>query len=93
MLRPDVVWFGEPLPQNIWQSAMKEASACDVMIIVGTSLVVSPANTLPVYAKQNGAILIEVNPEKTVMSNDMALSVQATSVETLPKLLSIFKNE
>ena len=93
MLRPDVVWFGEPLPQNIWQSAMKEASACDVMIIVGTSLVVSPANTLPVYAKQNGAILIEVNPEKTVMSNDMVLSVQATSVETLPKLLSIFKNE
>ena len=93
MLRPDVVWFGEPLRQNIWQSAMKEASVCDVMIIVGTSLVVSPANTLPVYAKQNGAILIEVNPEKTVMSNDMALSVQATSVETLPKLLSIFKNE
>ena len=93
MLRPDVVWFGEPLPQNIWQSAMKEASVCDVMIIVGTSLVVSPANTLPVYAKQNGAILIEVNPEKTVMSNDMVLSVQATSVDTLPKLLSIFKNE
>ena len=93
MLRPDVVWFGEHLPQNIWQNAMKEASVCDVMIIVGTSLVVSPANTLPVYAKQNGAILIEVNPEKTVMSNDMALSVQATSVETLPKLLSIFKNE
>ena len=93
MLRPDVVWFGEPLPQDIWQSAIKEASICDVMIIVGTSLVVSPANTLPVYAKQNGAILIEINPEKTVMSNDMALSVQATSVETLPKLLSIFKNE
>ena len=93
MLRPDVVWFGESLPQNIWQSAVKEASVCDVMVIVGTSLVVSPANTLPVYAKQNGAILIEVNPEKTVMSNDMALSIQATSVETLPKLLSIFKNE
>jgi NAD-dependent deacetylase len=93
MLRPDVVWFGEPLPQDIWQSAVKEASVCDVMIIVGTSLVVSPANTLPVYAKQNGAILIEVNPEKTVMSNDMALSIQATSVEVLPKMLSIFKNE
>ena len=93
MLRPDVVWFGEPLPQNIWQSAIKEASVCDVMVIVGTSLVVSPANTLHVYAKQNGAILIEVNPEKTVMSNDMTLSIQATSVGVLPKMLSIFKNE
>ena len=93
MLRPDVVWFGESLPQDIWQSAIKEASVCDVMVIVGTSLVVSPANTLPVYAKQNGAILIEVNPEKTVMSNDMAISIRATSVEVLPKMLSIFKNE
>ena len=93
MLRPDVVWFGESLPQDIWQSAIKEASVCDVMVIVGTSLVVSPANILPVYAKQNGAILIEVNPEKTVMSNDMAISIRATSVEVLPKMLSIFKNE
>ena len=93
MLRPDVVWFGESLPQDIWQSAIKEASVCDVMVIVGTSLVVSPVNTLPAYAKQSGAILIEVNPEKTVMSNDMALSIRATSVEVLPKMLSIFKNE
>ena len=91
MLRPDVVWFGEHLPQNIWQNAIEEASVCDVMVIVGTSLVVSPANTLPVYAKQNGAVLIEVNPEKTVMSNDMDLSIQATSAEVLPKILSIFK--
>ena len=93
ILRPDVVWFGEALPQNVWKNAMEEASACDIMIIVGTSLVVSPANTLPIYAKQNGATLIEVNPEKTVMSNDMDLSIQDTSANTLPKILSILKNE
>ena len=92
ILRPDVVWFGEELPQNIWKNAMKEASTCDVMIIVGTSLAVSPANTLPIYAKQNGATLIEVNPEKTVMSNNMDLSIQATSTTILPKILSILKN-
>lgn len=66
ILRPDVVWFGEGLPQDVWSQAIVHAQSCDIMIIVGTSLVVSPANTLPVYAKQNGAILIEVNPEKTV---------------------------
>jgi len=93
MLRPDVVWFGEALPQDVWKNAMKEASTCDIMIIAGTSLVVSPANTLPIYAKQNGATLIEVNPEKTVMSNDMDLSIQATSANTLPKILAILKNE
>ena len=93
ILRPDVVWFGEALPQDVWKNAMEEASRCDIMIIAGTSLVVSPANTLPIYAKQNGATLIEVNPEKTMMSNDMDLSIQDTSANILPKILSVLKNE
>ena len=92
ILRPDVVWFGEALSEEVWKNAIKEASACDVMIIAGTSLAVSPANTLPIYAKQNGATLIEVNPEKTVMSNDMDLSIQTTSTNALPKMLSFLKN-
>ena len=91
ILRPDVVWFGEQLPQDIWQRAINEASLCDVMVIAGTSLAVSPANTLPIYAKQNGAILIEINPERTVMSNDMDLSIQSTSARTLPEILSVLK--
>ena len=91
ILRPDVVWFGELLPQKIWQQAIIHASECDAMIIVGTSLVVSPANTLPVYAKQNDAILIEINPEKTIMSSDMDLSIRANSIVALPEFISIFK--
>ena len=91
ILRPNVVWFGEPLPQDIWQEAITHASKCDVMVIVGTSLVVSPANTLPLYAKQNNAFLIELNPEKTMMSYDMDLSVRSTSVMALPELVSIFR--
>lgn len=91
ILRPNVVWFGEPLPQDIWQEAMIHSSNCDIMIIAGTSLVVSPANTLPLYAKQNNAFLIELNPEETMMSSDMDLSVRSTSVTALPQLLSIFK--
>ena len=93
ILRPDVVWFGEALSEEVWKNAIKEASTCDVMIIAGTSLAVSPANTLPIYAKQNGATLIEVNPEKTVMSNDMDLSMQTTSTNALPKMLSVLENK
>lgn len=89
ILRPDVVWFGEGLPQDVWSDAITHAQSCDVMIIAGTSLVVSPANTLPLYAKQNGAVLIEVNPEKTVMSSDMDLSVREKSAIALPELVSI----
>lgn len=90
MLRPDVVWFGEPLPQDVWTNAIMHAQSCDVMIIAGTSLVVSPANTLPLYAKQNGAVLIEVNPERTSLSEDMNLSLRETSANALPHLVSLF---
>jgi NAD-dependent deacetylase len=90
MLRPDVVWFGEPLPQDVWTNAIMHAQNCDVMVIAGTSLVVSPANTLPLYAKQNGAILIEVNPERTSLSEDMNLSLRETSANALPHLVSLF---
>lgn len=91
ILRPDVVWFGEALPQDVWQQAIIEANSCDMMIIAGTSLVVSPANTLPIYAKQNHAKLVEVNPEETVMSADMDLSLKTTSAIALPELVSIFR--
>lgn len=91
ILRPDVVWFGESLPQDVWQKAMIFASQCDLMVIAGTSLVVSPANTLPIYAKQNNATLIEVNPENTEMSSEMDLVIRKTSATTLPEFVSMFK--
>jgi len=91
ILRPDVVWFGEPLPQDVWGDAMTHSSLCDVMVVAGTSLSVSPANLLPIYAKQNGALMIEVNPEETLMSASMDLSVRSTSAKALPELVSIVK--
>lgn len=87
MLRPDIVWFGESLPQNVWGKAIILANQCDLMIIAGTSLVVSPANTLPIYAKQNNAILIEINPQDT----EMDLVIRKTSAIALPEFVSLFK--
>ena len=91
ILRPDVVWFGEPLPQKVWQQAITYASKCDLMIITGTSLVVSPANSLPIFAKQNKATLLEINPEETELSSEMDIMIRNTSAITLPKLVRIFK--
>ncbi len=91
ILRPDVVWFGEGLPQDVWQEAIIHANSCDIMVIAGTSLVVSPANTLPIYAKQNNAMLIEINPDETIMTSDMDSSIRSTSAVALPELVSIFK--
>lgn len=90
LLRPDVVWFGEPLPVDVWTDAINISANCDLMLIVGTSLAVSPANTLPYHAKQNGASLIEINPEKTLMSEQMDYSIRSTATLALPKILSSF---
>jgi len=81
-----------PYPQNVWSQAIIEANTCDMMIIVGTSLVVSPANTLPVYAKQNNATLIEVNPEQTQMSSEMDMRLRITSAKALPTIIKIFED-
>ena len=89
ILRPDVVWFGEPLPHDAWDDAMMRSSLCDIMIVAGTSLNVSPANLLPIYAKQYGALMIEVNPEETMMSTSMDLSIRSTSAKALPELVLI----
>jgi NAD-dependent deacetylase len=89
MLRPDVVWFGEALPQDIWNTAIEKSSTCDTMVVVGTSLAVSPANLLPVYAKENGALMIEVNPDQTPMSVTMDLSLRSSAAKALPELVSI----
>ena len=93
MLRPDVVWFGEPLPQDVWTQALMHAQTCDLMVIAGTSLEVSPANTIPLYAKQNGATLIEVNPEETIMSSEMDLSIRETSAKALPIFSELFLSQ
>ena len=62
------------------------------MIIAGTSLVVSPANTLPIFAKENDATLIEVNPEETIMSKDMDLTIRDTSANVMPNLITEILN-
>jgi NAD-dependent deacetylase len=89
LLRPDVVWFGEPLPQASLEQAIKHSSDCDVMVIVGSSLQVAPANSLPTYAKENGAYLIEINVEPTALTGMMDLSIRSTASESLPLLLKV----
>lgn len=64
-IRPDIVWFGEELPVQAWQTAEDAAANCEVFISIGTSSLVYPAAGLAHLAKQNGAKLIEINPDPT----------------------------
>ena len=75
--RPDVVWFGEALDDDVFANAIDASLEADVFISVGTSAIVQPAASLPMAAKQNGALIVEVNPHATPFSPFADHSVRA----------------
>jgi NAD-dependent deacetylase len=68
ILRPDAVFFGEMIPQDAMWRSRQAASDCDLMLVVGTSAVVQPAALMPVFAKESGAKIVEINPERTPLT-------------------------
>jgi NAD-dependent deacetylase len=86
-LRPDVVWFGEGIPDHALRLAMDAASKCDVFICIGTSAVVQPAAQLPLVAKRHGARIIEINPSQTALSVVADWSLQGRAGELLPEMV------
>jgi NAD-dependent deacetylase len=89
MLRPDVVWFGEPLPEEAIENATAAASHCDVFLSIGTSTVVEPAASLPFVARQAGAMVIEINPESTLLTAAAQISLRGLAGDILPQLVAI----
>ncbi len=67
-LRPEFVFFGEPIPWQAQQASTNLAVECDVMVVVGTSATVAPASSLPLLAKHHGAYIIEINPSPSALT-------------------------
>ena len=87
VLRPDVVWFGEMLPSGALHTASEAARGCDLFFSVGTSGLVYPAAGLPYEAVENGATLVEINPNETPLTPHADYSLRGPAAEVLPKLL------
>lgn len=85
--RPNVVWFGEPLPEAAWARARQAASTASVFLVIGTSAVVYPAAGLVEVAAAGGARIIEVNPEETPMSALADCVIRQPAGKALPDLL------
>jgi NAD-dependent deacetylase len=85
-LRPDVVWFGEMLPEGALQAALEAAAGCDVFLSVGTSGLVEPAASLPFAALDAGAAVIEVNPDRTPLTRSATIALQGSAGAVLPLL-------
>ncbi len=88
LIRPDVVWFGEALPQQVLMNSFIAASKSEVFFSIGTSAVIQPAASLPLEAKQSGAYVVEINTEPTVISNLVDESILGKAGEILPQLVN-----
>ncbi|MBT3350393.1 MAG: NAD-dependent deacylase [Nitrospinaceae bacterium] len=86
-MRPHIVWFGEMLNSEDIKSSLGAIEACDFFIVAGTSAVVQPAAGMPLLARRVGAFVLEINPERTDLSEALNESVQAASGEALPLLI------
>ncbi len=88
-LRPDVVWFGEPLPQDAWNEAVSLARTSDLVLVVGTSGAVYPAAYIPIMVKEGGGTLIEVNVAESSLTPYADVFLKGKAGEVLPKLLEL----
>jgi NAD-dependent deacetylase len=87
VLRPDVVWFGEPLGEA-FERAVGCASQSEVCLVVGTSAVVQPAAGVAMVTRRSGGVIIEVNPDATPLTPKSAVSLRATAADVVPRLLA-----
>jgi NAD-dependent deacetylase len=87
MLRAATVLFGESLPEEELRRAIDVASSCDLMIVVGSSLVVKPAATLPMIARSSGARLAVINAEPTPIDGLATVAIRAGAGESLERLV------
>ncbi len=85
--RPDIVWFGEALPEDVWKAAVAAAARADVLLVVGTSGQVQPAASLATLAPE-GALVVEVNPETTPLSSYAQVTLRGSAADVLPRLVA-----
>jgi NAD-dependent deacetylase len=87
ILKPDVILFGEQLPQAAWFKAQREARQCDLMLVVGSSLEVLPVAGLPMQALDRGAHLIIVNNAPTYLNVRADVVIPEDAAVILPAIV------
>ncbi|MBI4762254.1 MAG: SIR2 family NAD-dependent protein deacylase [Chloroflexota bacterium] len=86
ILKPDVILFGEQLPQSAWFEAQKEARTCDLMVVAGSSLEVLPVAGLPMQAVDRGAHLVVINNSPTYINVRADVVIMDDVASILPEI-------
>jgi NAD-dependent deacetylase len=92
LLKPDVVFFGEPIPWEAQVSSLQESQSCSTVLVIGTSAVVYPAASIPITAKERGATVIEINTEPTPLTDQISdYLISGCAGEIIPAIVEEVK--
>lgn len=91
LLRPHVVWFGETIPTAPLDAALELSANNDFFMVIGTSAMVQPAASLPRYAIRSKIFTVEINPEKTALSEVVDECILGKAGSALPLMLQELK--
>jgi NAD-dependent deacetylase len=92
ILKPDVIFFGESLPSEALRIAVDQSRQCDLLIVIGSSLVVYPAAYMPVYAKEAGAAVVIVNLTVTDFDHQADVVIHGNAGEIMPFILQAVRH-
>ncbi|HOK07601.1 MAG TPA: NAD-dependent deacylase [Syntrophales bacterium] len=91
LLKPDVIFFGEALPEQTLREANRHAATCDLLIVIGSSLVVYPAAYIPIYAKGGGAKLVIINLSETPYDANADIVIHAPAGATMSAVVEALR--
>lgn len=87
ILKPDAVFFGEPIPEKVLSEATSRLYNCDLRIVIGSTLIVYPAAYMPIYAVNSGVKLVIINLNFTPIDRQATVLIRAKAGETMSELL------
>ncbi len=95
LIKPGFIFFGENIPVEVYQNSVKAAEKADVVIVIGSTGEVMPAAQMPYLAKQNGAVVIEVNTEPSKFTHSVTdIYLEGKATEVMKKLyFAVFGEE
>lgn len=91
--RIDIVFFGETLPEEALAMAYAQLKDCKTLLLIGSSFVVHPASSLPLYAKEKGAVLIEINEEPSALSGYCDIHLLGKASEIMPEIMKLAEGQ
>ena len=88
VLKPDFIFFGEAIPEEAYRKSVEAAQKADLVIVIGSTGEVYPAASIPPYAKETGAKVIEVNLEKSLFTDSITdIFIKGKAAEVMNNLL------